>query len=117
MGADIIIGVDVQDDLKNRNSLNEATQVLLQISNLQVMKGMKDKIANTDIYIKPDISNYTVISFDKKNEIINKGEEAALKVLDKIKNLSQNHKPLQVNTLQNKCIIITNVVFNDLNEG
>ena len=116
MGADIIIGVDVQDDLKNRNSLNEATQVLLQISNLQVMKGMKDKIVNTDIYIKPDISNYTVISFDKKNEIINKGEEAALKVLDKIKNLSQNHKPLQVNTLQNKCIMITNVVFNDLND-
>jgi len=116
MGADIIIGVDVQDDLKNRNYLNEATQVLLQISNLQVMKGMKDKISKTDIYIKPDIANFTVISFDKKNEIINKGEEAALKIVDKLKNLSQNQKPLQVNTLQNKSLMITNVVFNDLND-
>jgi NTE family protein len=116
MGADIIIGVDVQDDLKNRNYLNEATQVLLQISNLQVMKGMKDKISKTDIYIKPDIANFTVISFDKKNEIINKGEEAALKIVDKLKKLSQNQKPLQVNTLQNKSLMITNVVFNDLND-
>jgi NTE family protein len=57
-----------------------------------------------------------VISFDKKNEIINKGEEAALKIVDKLKKLSQNQKPLQVNTLQNKSLMITNVVFNDLND-
>lgn len=116
MGADIIIGVDVQDDLKSRNSLREATQILLQISNLQVMKGMKDKISKTDIYIKPDISNYTVISFDEENEIIQKGEEATQKVIDKINNLSQNYKPSQVKTLQNKSVYITNVVFNDLKD-
>jgi NTE family protein len=116
MGADIIIGVDVQDDLKSRNSLREATQILLQISNLQVMKGMKDKISKTDIYIKPDISNYSVISFDEENEIIQKGEEATQKVIDKIKNLSQNYNPSQVKTLQNKSVYITNVVFNDLKD-
>lgn len=116
MGADIIIGVDVQDDLKSRNSLREATQILLQISNLQVMKGMKDKISKTDIYIKPDISNYSVISFDEENEIIQKGEEATQKVIDKIKNLSQNYKPSQVKTIQNKSVYITNVVFNDLKD-
>ncbi|MFM7017495.1 patatin-like phospholipase family protein [Flavobacterium sp.] len=116
MGADIIIGVDVQDDLKSRNSLREATQILLQISNLQVMKGMKDKISKTDIYIKPDISNYTVISFDEENEIIQKGEEATQKVIDKINNLSQNFIPFQVKTLQNKSVYITNVVFNDLKD-
>ena len=116
MGADIIIGVDVQDDLKSRNSLREATQILLQISNLQVMKGMKDKINKTDIYIKPDISNYMVISFDEENEIIQKGEEATQKVIDKINNLSQNYKPSQIKTHQNKSVYITNVVFNDLKD-
>jgi len=44
MGADIIIGVDVQDGLKDRNSLGEATKILVQISNLQMIEGMKEKI-------------------------------------------------------------------------
>jgi len=44
MGADIIIGVDVQDGLKDRNALKEATKILVQISNLQMIEGMKEKI-------------------------------------------------------------------------
>ncbi len=63
LGADIIIGVDVQDDLKDRKSLKEATRILVQISNLQMIKKMKIKQALTDIYIKPDITKYGVISF------------------------------------------------------
>ena len=90
MGADIIIGVDVQDDLKNRNSLNEATQVLLQISNLQVMKGMKDKIVNTDIYIKPDIKDYSVVSFNEGAKIIENGKHAAMLKIDLLKKLTNN---------------------------
>jgi NTE family protein len=34
LGADIIIGVDVQDDLRDRNSLKDATKILVQITNL-----------------------------------------------------------------------------------
>ena len=43
MGADIIIGVDVQDDLKNRKSLNDATKILVQITNLDMIKSMHEK--------------------------------------------------------------------------
>lgn len=116
MGADIIIGVDVQDDLRTRSSLKEATQILLQISNLQVMKGMKDKISKTDIYIKPDIENYTVISFDEENEIIKKGEEAATKLIDKLSKIAQNNTPKQIKTSGNKTVYITNVAINDLKD-
>jgi NTE family protein len=38
------------------------------------------KCPKTDIYIKPDITEYGVISFDKGKEIIEKGEEAAFSV-------------------------------------
>lgn len=89
MGADIIIGVDVQDDLKDRNYLQEATRILVQISNLQMANGMKDKIKKTDIYIKPDIKKYSVISFGEGKDIIKKGEDAAFEVYDKIKLLAQ----------------------------
>jgi NTE family protein len=116
MGADIIIGVDVQDDLRTRSSLKEATQILLQISNLQVMKGMKDKISKTDIYIKPDIENYTVISFDEENEIIKKGEEAATKLIDKLSKIAQNNTPKQIKTSVNNTVYITNVAINDLKD-
>jgi len=88
LGADIIIGVDVQDDLMKRKNLKNATRILVQITNLQSIDKMKDKIKDTDVYIKPDIRDYGVISFDKGEEIIRKGEEAAFAVYEKIKDLA-----------------------------
>jgi NTE family protein len=87
LGADIIIGVDVQDDLMKRKNLKNATRILVQITNLQSIDKMKSKIKDTDVYIKPDIRDYGVISFDKGEEIIRKGEEAAFAVYEKIKTL------------------------------
>ena len=55
MGADIIIGVDVQEDLLNRESMGSAMKVVMQIVNFQMYQGMKAKAAATDIYIKPAI--------------------------------------------------------------
>ncbi|HMI08163.1 MAG TPA: patatin-like phospholipase family protein, partial [Flavobacterium sp.] len=112
LGADIIIGVDVQDDLKDRKSLKDATRILVQISNLQMIDKMKRKIRHTDIYIKPDISNYGVISFDQGQEIIKKGEEAAYAVYDKIKllgdstNVPKKYPKVVVDTLHIKSIYI-----------
>lgn len=92
MGADIIIGVDVQDGLKTRKSLRDATRILVQISNLQMIDKMKEKIEKTDVYIKPDISDYSVISFDDGESIIKKGEEAANKVIDQLKAIGNEQK-------------------------
>ena len=54
---------------------------------------MKENIAQTDIYIKPDIKDYGVISFDKGNEIIKKGENATFAVYDKIQLLAKDQEP------------------------
>ncbi|MFC4749652.1 patatin-like phospholipase family protein [Flavobacterium branchiicola] len=87
LGADIIIGVDVQDDLLKRKNLKNATRILVQITNLQSIEKMKSKVKDTDIYIKPDIRDFGVISFDRGEEIIRKGEEATFAVYEKIKSL------------------------------
>lgn len=94
LGADIIIGVDVQDDLRDRNSLNDATHIFTQISNIQILEKMKKKKEQTDIYIKPDIVDFSLISFDEIAAIIKKGEEAARLQIDKLVLLgsSNNHK-------------------------
>ena len=93
MGAEIIIGVDVQDDLKDRNNLNEATRILVQITNLDMIAKMKSKIELTNIYLKPDVADYGVISFSDGKNIIKKGEEAALAKIDQIKKLGSPNIP------------------------
>jgi NTE family protein len=88
LGADLIIGVDVQDDLQNRKGLKDATRILVQITNLQSIEKMRAKRQNTDIYIKPDIRDFGVISFDRGGEIIKRGEDATFEVYEKIKALA-----------------------------
>ncbi len=103
LGADFIIGVDVQDDLKDRSALQDATRILVQISNLQMNEKMKEKIESTDIYIKPDITSFGVISFSNGRDIISKGEQAAYAVYEKLEELSEltgryDHQRLKVAT-------------------
>ena len=99
MGADIIIGVDVQDDLKDRKYLKNATRILIQITNMDMIKDMKRKIALTDIYIKPDVANFGVISFNDGKTIIKKGEEATFVVYEKLKKLTDSLQILKSDKL------------------
>jgi NTE family protein len=77
MGADIIIGVDVQHGLRDRNALLSATEILLQINNYRAAEYMIEKSRLTDIYIKPNMQEFSVMDFYLDNQIIKKGEIAA----------------------------------------
>ncbi|MGC1515021.1 MAG: patatin-like phospholipase family protein [Maribacter sp.] len=77
MGADIIIGVDVQHGLSDRKGLLSATEILLQINNYRTVADMKQKSEKTDIYIKPEVEQYSVIEFNKFKEIVQSGVDAA----------------------------------------
>jgi len=89
-GIAVIIGVDVQDGLKDREYLKSAPDILVQINNYRTINDMKKKRQMTDVYIKPDITDYTVISFDRGNEIIESGEIAAKEVVQELQQLQQN---------------------------
>ena len=86
-GMDIIIGVDVQDDLATRDDMVSALDVLSQINNFRTIDDMKLKSKKTDIYIKPNIEGFTVISFSQGREIIDNGEIATLKELTALEKL------------------------------
>ncbi|MEL4306791.1 patatin-like phospholipase family protein [Joostella sp. CR20] len=95
MGADIIIGVDVQDELATRDELKSATDVLVQINYYNTINAMEEKLKKTDLHIKPNIKPYSVLSFGKGKEIIESGYEAAkaqMSTLDSIETL-QLKKP------------------------
>jgi NTE family protein len=76
-GMDIIIGVDVQDDLKSLKELNSALDILTQINNFHTINDMEIKAPQTDVYIVPDITTFNVVSFDQGEQIIKEGEIAA----------------------------------------
>lgn len=76
-GMDIIIGVDVQGDLQDRETMSSALDILSQINNFTTIEAMVAKSKKTDIYIKPDIKEFTILSFDDGVNIIRNGAKAA----------------------------------------
>jgi NTE family protein len=65
MGADVVIGVDVQSDLKGKDQLSGATQVMLQIVDVSMQQqDYPEKVADTDVYVKVDVEGYSSQSFN-----------------------------------------------------
>lgn len=91
MGANIIIGVDVQDDLKKNEDINGVTGIFAQMANYQMLEKMKDKKKLTNIYIKPDIKGFSVVSFNQGKEIVKRGEMAAHEQINELLKLSTNY--------------------------
>ncbi|WP_347173288.1 patatin-like phospholipase family protein [Polaribacter uvawellassae] len=108
-GVDIIIGVDVQSKLFNKENIKSALDVLNQISSYQMYKRNPAQIANTDVYIHPDIFEYSVVSFDKSKEILAKGTKIAkefTKTFDSIAKLQTNkRKPIDLVNTDSKFIV------------
>lgn len=88
-GAEIVIGVDVQDTLADREHLRSIFEILTQIANFRTNKDMGEKKLLTDIYIKPDISRFNLLSFDRGSAIIKSGEVAARKKIDQLAELAE----------------------------
>lgn len=92
MGADIIIGVDVQTDLLDRQDLNSAVKVVTQIINFQMLGTMQEKRESTEIYLKPDITGYNVVSFSDGSKIVKNGEEEAEKYREQFRKIATLQK-------------------------
>jgi len=109
MGADIIIGVDVQGELFKKEKIKSILDVLSQVTSYQMYKKLPVQIANTDVYIHPDISDYSVVSFDKDEELIEKGKEVSIPfgaIFDSISNLQiQKKKRFNKNTEPSKFLL------------
>lgn len=91
MGADIIIGIDVQSNLKPSSELESAGDILGQLINLMGQDLYKQNLKETDIYIKVNVEGYSAASFNKAaiDTLILRGEEAALRQENKMQELKQ----------------------------
>ena len=89
MGADIIIGVDIQSGLDKKENLSSAVAILNQIVGFQMYKTLDSKYDKVDLLIKPDVSNYNVVSFNKIKEIMEAGDIASREKMDYFKAIAK----------------------------
>ncbi len=114
LGAEFIIGVDVQEELKDRKDLQGITTIFGQISNFNTQSQMKSKRQLTDIYIKPEIKGYTVLSFENGKKIIENGEHATRIFLSElIKFENKAYQKLELKPVKDS-IFIGNIAFTEL---
>lgn len=91
MGADIIIAVDIST-LKKKAQINSILDVMLQSIDIMQHEMVRFHELNTDIVIRPDVSNYSLRSFEHASELIELGRRETEKQLAKIKHLVASWK-------------------------
>lgn len=98
-GVDYIIGVNVSGGLKDIENLNTLPEILLQIAGFQMYDKWEDKINKSDVYIAPELSGFNTFSFDQGVDIIARGETAADKVMDQLKELASRQQQADPRTI------------------
>lgn len=120
MGADVVIGVDVQHGLSNREALSSATEILSQINKFRSVADMEEKAQKTDIYIKPNMDAYTVLDFDQRDAIMELGETTARTKYDELAALSKYQKKEKVERkaiTANDKIVVNRLVISGSSEN
>lgn len=92
MGADVIIGVDVQSTLRSQEELVGAGAVLAQIAELVMQQRIyRRNVGLTNIHIKVDVDGFSAASFNQPalDSLIRRGYEAAVSRWDELADLKR----------------------------
>lgn len=90
MGADIIIGVDVQRNSASIEELESMTETIMKIIGYHSVEAQLKAEKSTDIYIHPDIYDYGILSFNSADSIIKRGEIKARESFPQLKALADS---------------------------
>jgi len=117
LGADYIIGSDVTSGIKHAYDIDNMVGILYQVAMYPSLLKMEENIANTDVYIHPDVTAFTASDFLKTDSIIQTGIIAANKQLDDLDSLCNAigyHKQVIENQVLRypDTILLTHVNYN-----
>lgn len=90
MGADILIVVNIETRLGNRESLESLPGVLAQTINIATLDNSRRSLREADFIIAPDLENYTLTNFKDSEKIIALGEIGAQSKIQLLRSLSLN---------------------------
>lgn len=88
LGADIIIGIDLQEGLLKQEDINSATKVIEQIISYNITSKSEEQSKLVNLSIKPHLKGFSVTSFDDKDSIINAGYKAAQEVFPELQKIA-----------------------------
>ena len=79
MGVDYVIGVDLSDKDMTYDEINNFADILWTFIDMLGREAFSKNIDNSDVFIKPNLREYNMLSFDKKSIqiIIERGYAAA----------------------------------------
>ena len=87
MGADVVVAINVGTPLSSRERLTNFMGVMGQMVNLlteQSVRASVESLTENDVYIKPDLKDFTSVDFRRSAEIIQLGYEAVMKERDRL---------------------------------
>ncbi len=99
LGATYAIGVDIQGRLYYEDEIKGVPDVLNQITSFYMYEEMPEKIRKTDWYIRPDVTDFSVMDFQHIDTIYRLGVRAALQDSTKIsflKSVIKEDKPIKL---------------------
>ena len=77
LGADIVIAVDVETPLQNREALESLLNIIDQTITIMMLQNLRRSIKEADLVLSPDLEGFQSLDFKKSREIIRVGAEAA----------------------------------------
>ena len=89
MGVDYVIGVDLSDKDMTYDEINNIADILWTFIDMLGREAFSKNVGNTDVFIKPDLHEYNMLSFDKKSvkTIVGRGYAAATRQADALREL------------------------------
>ncbi|MCK5207722.1 MAG: patatin-like phospholipase family protein [Cyclobacteriaceae bacterium] len=94
MGADIVIGVFVSTGLLGKEELNNLLSLLSQSAFVTSAFDSRRQKKMVDIYVEPDIKDYTPGSFKQWEQILEKGNEKGQEYVETFKKLADSLKQM-----------------------
>ena len=87
MGADRVIGVNLNCDRRSGTYSNNRVQILLAAINMMMSVNAERGIRASDVMISPDLSEYKYHRLDNLDDLLARGEAAAEKALPEIEKI------------------------------
>jgi NTE family protein len=91
-GVDLVIGINVEADLYEKQELNSIEKIITQISSFQMTENSAYQYLYTDLLICPDIYGFGVTSFGEVDTLVARGREAALQVWDELVKIAERQR-------------------------
>lgn len=86
-GADIVIAVNLQKDVKNLTAAESLIDIIGQSISIMMRESSRSKLASADVVIEPDTKGVSMFDFTQKKRLMEDGIRATREAMPKIKAL------------------------------